>query len=366
MMFARSFFDVPGLADEPEQPLAAHDGRLKPGDGPSGPGRDDGHVPPVQSGNHPPDRDTEVYPPARAGRHIVLEPGDAGLLELGEVKSPALRADGTGRPRAGRACVNVADLTARGPSACIARPPSDRARGLAGAHLVARACREPAHRRCPRPRSACSGQLDADPPRAVRAAEGRSGRLDGRARAHRLGRSPALRPRSCLDRSPRGTARARGSSARSRARISRRATVAAQGSHRRATGALGGVLVAAALFGQTLTTLRRIDPGFEQEHILVASMSPAGYPPEHRRVLHRACSRTSRIPGVVSAAQADHEPLDVNTGWNFRSGAAGRRHPKPSLHPLPSSHTTISGHWAFPVVRGRDFTPVTRRRRRTR
>ena len=54
------------------------------------------------------------------------------------------------------------------------------------------------------------------------------------------------------------------------------------------------VLVAAALFGQTLSKLRLVDPGFERERILIASTAPSGYAPEQRRRSTPGCWRKSR------------------------------------------------------------------------
>jgi predicted permease len=116
------------------------------------------------------------------------------------------------------------------------------------------------------------------------------------------------------------------------------------------------VLVAAALFAQTLTTLRRVDPGFAQEHILLASMGPAGYSrTEHQAFRTRVLEHVRRIPGVLTAALADHEPLDVNTGWSIQI----RRRPGGEPEPASASVAFISPDYfrtmGIALVRGRDF-----------
>ena len=116
------------------------------------------------------------------------------------------------------------------------------------------------------------------------------------------------------------------------------------------------VLVAAALLTRTLTTLRGVDVGFDRENIVIASVSPAGYPVERRRLFYqRVLDEVRSIPGVVSAALAGNEPLDVNTGWTIRA----RRSPGGELEPASASVMSISPDYfrtmGIALLRGRDF-----------
>ena len=119
------------------------------------------------------------------------------------------------------------------------------------------------------------------------------------------------------------------------------------------------VLVAAALFGQTLSKLRLVDPGFERERVLIASTAPSGYTPEQRSAFYaRLLEDVAAIPGVVSAAQASHEPLAVNTGWNLRIRRDATETPQ-----TVSVSVAFVSHGYFrtlgiPFIRGRDFTPI--------
>ena len=116
------------------------------------------------------------------------------------------------------------------------------------------------------------------------------------------------------------------------------------------------VLVVAALFTQTLNKLRLVDPGFEPERVLIASTATDGYSPEQRQAFHaRLLDDVRRIPGVVSAALAGDGPLDVNTGWNIVV------RPEPSAPPRQAgaSIAFISPDYfktmGIPLLRGRDF-----------
>ena len=117
------------------------------------------------------------------------------------------------------------------------------------------------------------------------------------------------------------------------------------------------VLAAAALFTQTLATLRTVDPGFEQEQIVVASMAPVGYSPERRRAFYeRLLEDVSSRPGVRAAALASNEPLAVNTGWSIRV----RRRPGGEPELASASVMFVSpGYFrtlGIAMMRGRDFT----------
>jgi predicted permease len=84
------------------------------------------------------------------------------------------------------------------------------------------------------------------------------------------------------------------------------------------------VLVAAALFGQTLRNLRVTDPGFERERVLLASIAPGGYTPDQQRAFYtRLLDELRATPGVVAAALANDAPLTIATGWDVRIAGDG-------------------------------------------
>ena len=77
------------------------------------------------------------------------------------------------------------------------------------------------------------------------------------------------------------------------------------------------VLAGAALFVQTVTNLGRVPTGFERNQVLIASVAPRGYSPRQRESFYaRVLDEVRAIPGVVSAALANDEPLGVTTGWS--------------------------------------------------
>jgi putative ABC transport system permease protein len=139
------------------------------------------------------------------------------------------------------------------------------------------------------------------------------------------------------------------------------------------------VLVAAALFGQTLRNLELVDPGFERERVLIASLDPGGRKAEAQGAFYQQLLGEVRaMPGVVSASLAGQTPLDVNTWWGLQvrraaselSEAAGSA-PTP-LAPSPSApapnteaiNTPVAfvapGYFktmGIPFVRGRDLEP---------
>jgi predicted permease len=116
------------------------------------------------------------------------------------------------------------------------------------------------------------------------------------------------------------------------------------------------VLVAAALFTQTLNTLSRVDPGFERKRILIASIATDGYSTERRTMLQsRLLDSVRSIPGVAAAALANHEPLDVNTEWNLvvqPDPAGSRRRVDTSVAFVSSGYFETMG---IRLVGGRDF-----------
>jgi predicted permease len=116
------------------------------------------------------------------------------------------------------------------------------------------------------------------------------------------------------------------------------------------------VLVSAALFTQTVNKLRLVDPGFAHDRVLIASTATDGYSTEQRKAFYaRLLDNVRTIPGVVSAALANDAPLDVNTGWNIlvqRDPAEPPRQAGASVAFISPDYFKTMG---IPLVRGRDF-----------
>lgn len=116
------------------------------------------------------------------------------------------------------------------------------------------------------------------------------------------------------------------------------------------------VLVTATLFAQTLHHLRLVDPGFEREQVLIASTATDGYSPVQRNTFYaRLLENVRSLPGVVSAALANDEPLNVNTGWNI----VVQRDPTGPPQQAGASVAFISPDYFktmhIALVRGREF-----------
>ncbi len=114
------------------------------------------------------------------------------------------------------------------------------------------------------------------------------------------------------------------------------------------------MLVAAGLFGRTLGNLRAIDPGFDRERVLIASVTPAGYAPEARRQFYtRLLDEIRAVPGVTAASFAADEPLEIRTGWNMQlQSAAGV--PRAITVPVAFISDGYFKTMGIPFVRGRD------------
>ena len=116
------------------------------------------------------------------------------------------------------------------------------------------------------------------------------------------------------------------------------------------------VLVSAALFRETVNKLRLVDPGFEHDRVLIASTATDGYSADERKAFYARLLDTVRsIPGVVSAALASEAPLDVNTGWNIlvqRDPSGPPRQAGASVAFISPDYFKTMG---IPLLRGRDF-----------
>lgn len=106
--------------------------------------------------------------------------------------------------------------------------------------------------------------------------------------------------------------------------------------------AISLVLVAAAgLFVRTLSKLQSLDVGFTRENVLVFQLNAkqAGHRPGELLSFYRGLEqRFSRIPGVISVAEAD-SPLIGDGAWGWAVVPAGK--PKPQH--APSGHGSFGG-----------------------
>ena len=90
--------------------------------------------------------------------------------------------------------------------------------------------------------------------------------------------------------------------------------------------------------------------------MLIASTATDGYSAEQRKAFYtRLLDNVRSIPGVVSAALANDEPLDVNTGWNIlvqRDPAEPPRQVGASIAFISPDYFKTMG---IPLLKGRDF-----------
>ena len=120
------------------------------------------------------------------------------------------------------------------------------------------------------------------------------------------------------------------------------------------------LLVSSGLFLRTLRNMSGSDPGFNQDHILTASvgLGIAGYSDaEAAPIQQKILDRVSALPGVKVAALSDWLPLCFNgrTADVYPEGYVPRLH---ESHELRRADVT-PGFFAamgIPIVSGRDFT----------
>lgn len=120
------------------------------------------------------------------------------------------------------------------------------------------------------------------------------------------------------------------------------------------------LLVSSGLFLQTLRNLSNNGPGFEQDHILTASvgLSIAGYSNDEARVLrHRILERVAALPGVTVASLTDWVPMSFTrkTSDAFPEGYVPRPHES-----LEVRRADVSPRYfetlGISMVEGREFT----------
>ena len=122
------------------------------------------------------------------------------------------------------------------------------------------------------------------------------------------------------------------------------------------------LLVSSGLLLRTLRNMAHADPGFEQDHVLTASvgLNIVGYPDDQAQLIRdRILTRVSALPAVTVASIADWIPLSLSrkTADAFPEGYAP--HPHESLE---VGRADVSPRYfetlGIPFVEGRDFTPA--------
>lgn len=125
------------------------------------------------------------------------------------------------------------------------------------------------------------------------------------------------------------------------------------------------LLVAAGLFVRTLQALYRIEPGFETQHVLIATLDAGlqGYDETRgRRLFTEIEDRVRAIPGVEAASMAYMIPLGGG-GWDTRI-FAGEAAPPEGAPGLKSDINAVSATYfqtlGMRILKGRDFTSADR------
>ncbi|HEY2800146.1 MAG TPA: ABC transporter permease [Chthoniobacterales bacterium] len=119
------------------------------------------------------------------------------------------------------------------------------------------------------------------------------------------------------------------------------------------------LLVGAGLFLHSLRNLKAISPGFDESHVVLASLNPGlnGYKAERTRALYdEFLSRVRAFPGVRSAALATDVVL--SGGWDQLIVKVEGYQPREGEEMSPYEDTVSPGYFAtmrMPIVAGRDF-----------
>lgn len=120
------------------------------------------------------------------------------------------------------------------------------------------------------------------------------------------------------------------------------------------------LLITAGLLLRTLKSVRDADPGFEQDHVLTASvgLNMAGYNNEQvRSIRHKLIDRISLLPGVTSAALTDWVPMNFTrkSGNAYPEGYVPTKGESLDVRRADVSAGYFAG-LGIPVLEGREFT----------
>lgn len=120
------------------------------------------------------------------------------------------------------------------------------------------------------------------------------------------------------------------------------------------------LLVSSGLFLRTLRNVALADPGFDQDHVLTASvgLNISGYPEDQARgIRDRILHRVEALPGVTVASLTDWIPLTLSrkTADAYPEGYAPRPHES-----LEVGRADVSPRYfetmGIPLIQGRDFS----------
>jgi len=120
------------------------------------------------------------------------------------------------------------------------------------------------------------------------------------------------------------------------------------------------LLVSSGLFLRTLRNIAHADPGFEQDHVLTASvgLNISGYPNDQRRLIRdKILQSVETLPGVTVASLTDWIPLTLTrkTEDAYPEGYAPRPHES-----LEVGRADVSPRYfetmGIPILEGRSFT----------
>src|SRR6202167_875642 len=121
------------------------------------------------------------------------------------------------------------------------------------------------------------------------------------------------------------------------------------------------LLVCSGLFLRTLRNLAGANPGFEQDHILTASvgLNIAGYSHDEEQVIrHKILDRVSALPGVKGVSLTDWIPMTLGHKRDDAYPEGYVPHPHESLQVY---HAEVAPRYFeslhIPILEGREFTP---------
>jgi predicted permease len=121
------------------------------------------------------------------------------------------------------------------------------------------------------------------------------------------------------------------------------------------------LLLCSGLFLRTLKNLAGANPGFEQDHILTASVGTniAGYSHDEEKVIrHKILDRVSALPGVKGASLTDWIPMTLTHKGEDAYPEGYAPHPHESLQVY---HAEVAPQYFeslhIPILEGREFTP---------
>ena len=121
------------------------------------------------------------------------------------------------------------------------------------------------------------------------------------------------------------------------------------------------LLLCSGLFLRTLRNLAGANPGFEQDHILTASvgLNIAGYSNDEAQLIrHKILDRVSALPGVKVASLTDWIPMTLSHKGEDAYPEGYVPHPHESLQVY---HAEVAPRYFeslhIPILEGREFTP---------